>query len=188
MAFTMSSHEPFVVPMETKFPGEDNGSKLKNAIAFTDQCLGEFFEKCKKSGIWDNTLFVLIADHGTRHIGPLQPYVPEAYEIPMVFTGGAMAVRDSVVTTIGSQTDMVATLYGQLGMDASAFKYSKNLLDPSAVPFAYYAYSNAVAVVNEEGAYIYELGTKRNLGNNHHPAVEELTKAYLQIVDYDFKK
>ena len=46
MAFTMSSHEPFIVPMETKIPGDDSGSKLKNAIAYTDQCLGEFFEKC----------------------------------------------------------------------------------------------------------------------------------------------
>ena len=35
MAFTMSSHEPFIVPMETKIPGDDNGSKLKNAIAYT---------------------------------------------------------------------------------------------------------------------------------------------------------
>ena len=43
----MSSHEPFIVPMETKIPGDDSGSKLKNAIAYTDQCLGEFFEKCK---------------------------------------------------------------------------------------------------------------------------------------------
>lgn len=187
MAFTMSSHEPFVVPMETRFPGEDNGSKLKNAIAYTDTCLGKFFQKCKKAGIWDNTLFVLIADHGTRHIGPLQPFVPEAYEIPMVFTGGVMSVRDSVVSTIGSQTDMVATLYAQLGMDASAFKYSKNLLNPSVIPFAFYAYPNAIAVVNGDGAYIYELGTKRNLGNNVNPEAGELVKAYLQVLDRDFK-
>lgn len=86
MAFTMSSHEPFIVPMETKIPGDDSGSKLKNAIAYTDQCLGEFFEKCKKSGLWDNTLFVLVADHGTRHVGNLQPHLPEAYRIPMIFT------------------------------------------------------------------------------------------------------
>lgn len=39
-----------------------------------------------------------------------------------------MNVQDSVVNTLGSQTDMVATLFAQLGMDASAFHYSKNLL------------------------------------------------------------
>lgn len=188
MAFTMSSHEPFVVPMETKIPGDDSGSKLKNAIAYTDQCLGEFFEKCKKSGIWDNTLFVLIADHGTRHVGNLQPHLPEAYRIPMIFTGGAMNVRDSVVNTLGSQTDMVATMLAQVGMDASAYHYSKNLLDPSAVPFAFYAFSNAAAVVTSNGAYIYDLKTKKDIGTNTNPRDGELLKAYLQIVDQDFKE
>ena len=188
MAFTMSSHEPFIVPMETKIPGDDNGSKLKNAIAYTDQCLGEFFEKCKKSGLWDNTLFVLVADHGTRHVGNLQPHLPEAYRIPMIFTGGALSVRDSVVNTLGSQTDMVATLFAQLGMDASAFHYSKNLLNPAAVPFAFYAFTNAAAVVTANGAYIYDLKTKKPIGPNTKPRDGELLKAYLQVVDRDFKK
>ena len=188
MAFTMSSHEPFVVPMETKIPGEDNGSKLKNAIAYTDQCLGDFFAKCKKSGIWDNTLFVLIADHGTRHIGNLQPHLPEAYRIPMIFTGGALSVRDSVVNTLGSQTDMVATLFAQLNMDASAYRYSKNLLNPAAVPFAFYAFTNAAAVVTANGAYIYDLKTKKPIGGNTNPRDGELLKAYLQVIDQDFKE
>ena len=188
MAFTLSSHEPFTVPMETQVPGEDSGSKLRNSIVYTDKCLGEFFERMKRSGIWDNTLFVLLADHGTRHVGQLQPHVPEAYRIPMIFTGGVLAVRDTVVDKIGSQTDMVATLYAQLGMDASAFRYSKNLLDPEAVPFAYYAFSNAAAVVNEEGAYILDLRTGKNLGANRAPRTGELLKAYLQVLDADFKR
>lgn len=188
MAFTLSSHEPFTVPMETQVPGEDSGSKLRNSIVYTDKCLGEFFERMKRSGIWDNTLFVLLADHGTRHVGQLQPHVPEAYRIPMIFTGGVLAVRDTVVDKIGSQTDMVATLYAQLGMDASAFRYSKNLLDPEAVPFAYYAFSNAAAVVNEEGAYILDLRTGKNLGANRDPRTGELLKAYLQVLDADFKR
>lgn len=187
MAFTMSSHEPFVVPMETKVQGEDSGSKLKNAIAYTDQCLGEFFSKCKESGIWDNTLFVLVADHGTRHVGNLQPFLPEAYRIPMVFTGGVMQVRDSVVSTLGSQTDMVSTLFAQLGMDASAFRYSKNLLDPTSTPFAFYAYTNAAAVVTNTGAYILDLGTQKSIDARQDPVSDELVKAYLQVLDNDFK-
>lgn len=188
MAFTLSSHEPFTVPMETKIPGEDSGSKLRNAIAYTDQCLGDFFESVKASGLWDNTLFVLIADHGTRHIGQLQPHVPEAYRIPMVFTGGVLNVRDIVVDKIGSQTDMVATLYAQLGMDASAFRYSKNLLDASSIPFAFYAFGNAAAIINEEGACIYDLRTKANIGSNQNPNTLELVKAYLQVLNQDFKQ
>lgn len=186
MAFTLSSHEPFTVPMETKIPGNDNASKLRNAIAYTDQCLGQFFDRAKASGLWDSTLFVLVADHGTRHIGQLQPHDPAVFRVPMVFTGGVLSVRDTVIDKIGSQTDMIATLYGQLGMDASAYRYSKNLLDPSTLPFAFYAFSNAAAFIDERGAYILDLRTGQPIGPNPDPRLAPLVKAYLQLIDADF--
>jgi len=188
MAFTMSSHEPFVVPMNTKVPGEDNGSKLRNAIAYTDACLGDFFRECKASGVWDSTLFVLVADHGTRHVGNLPPFSPESFRVPMIFTGGAMSVRDSVVTTLGSQIDLVATLFAQLGWDASAFRFSRNLLAPSVVPFAFYAYSNAAAVVSDSGAYVLDLHSLRSLTGDQSLRADSLVKAYLQQVDAAFRE
>ena len=97
-------------------------------------------------------------------------------------------VQDSVVNTLGSQTDMVATMLVQLGIDASAYHYSKNLLDPSAVPFAFYAFTNAAAVVTSNGAYIYDLKSKKDIGANTNPRDEALLKAYLQIIDQDFKE
>ena len=102
--------------------------------------------------------------------------------------GGVLNVRDTVVDKIGSQTDMVATLYAQLGMDASAFRYSKNLMDASSIPFAFYAFGNAAAIINEEGACIYDLRTKKNIGSNQNPNTLELVKAYLQVLNQDFKQ
>src|SRR5207244_100242 len=34
--FTLSSHEPYEVPMKTKFPGDDDASKYRNAFYYTD--------------------------------------------------------------------------------------------------------------------------------------------------------
>lgn len=187
MAFTMSSHEPFEVPGEVTVPGTDSGSRLRNSIAYTDRCLGDFFGKCKESGIWDNTLFVLVADHGTRHIGNITPSLPEAFHIPLIFTGGAMQVRDSVVETIGSQTDLATTLLAQLGMDTSRYRFGKNLLDPGITPFAFYAYSGAAGVVLPEGAYVLDLKSGRVLQESSNPLGEEIANAYLQEVDHIFK-
>jgi phosphoglycerol transferase MdoB-like AlkP superfamily enzyme len=187
VAFTMSSHEPFDVPGPVIVPGEERGDKFRNAIAYTDRCLGRFFRRCKESGAWDNTLFVLVADHGTRHVGNLDPGEPAAYTIPLVFTGGAMKVRDSLVTTLGSQTDLAATLLAQLGIDHSRYRYSKNLLDPSALPFAYYAYSRAAAFVDERGACILDLESRAYTGDNTAPATRLSLEAYLQLVDEEFK-
>ena len=63
--FTLSSHEPFDVPMETVFD-----DPYLNSIHYTDRCLGEFIDTVKRVGLWENTLFVLIADHGVP--GPIR--------------------------------------------------------------------------------------------------------------------
>lgn len=185
MAFNMSSHEPFEVPMDTRIEGEGKDKKLMNAIYYSDSCIGNFMTKCKQSGLWDNTLFVLVADHGTRVIGNLSPNAPEAYRIPLILTGGVLNVRDTIIHTIGSQTDVAATLLAQLGMDHSAYKYSKNLLAGELIPFAFYAYSNASGIVTEEGVTIYDLKSRHYLAGDSLTRNGELLKACLQVLNQD---
>lgn len=185
MAFNMSSHEPFEVPMETKIPGNTEEKKFLNAIYYSDRCIGDFIRKCKESGVWENTLFVLIADHSTIKIGDLQPHEPEAYRIPMIFSGGALNVQDTVVTTLGSQTDLVATLLAQLGIDHSEYKYSKDLLNDAIVPFAFYAYSNAAGMITEEGTSVFNLKNGEFIQGDSLLENNRLLKAYLQVLDED---
>lgn len=182
MAFNMSSHEPYTVPGENKFPGDDVQNKFLNAIHYSDRCIGDFISECKESGVWDNTLFILMADHGTRNIRHLEPADPAAYHIPLLLTGGALNVRDTVVHTIGSQTDMVATVLAQLGMDHSGYKFSRNLLADSVVPFAFYSFANAAGIVTQNGVCIWDLQAQRPVRNDGDENDRKLLQAYLQAV------
>lgn len=182
MAFNMSSHEPYTVPGENKFPGDDVQNKFLNAIHYSDRCIGDFISECKESGVWDNTLFILMADHGTRNIRHLEPADPAAYHIPLLLTGGALNVRDTVVHTIGSQTDMVATVLAQLGMDHSGYKFSRNLLADSVVPFAFYSFANAAGIVTQNGVCIWDLQAQRPVRNDGDENDRKLLQAYLQTV------
>lgn len=187
MAFNLDSHEPFEVPMATKIPGDDMEHRFMNAVYYTDSCVGDFIRKCKDSGIWDNTLFIVMADHGTRHIGNPDPSSPAAYHIPLIFAGGALNVSDTVVSVIGSQTDMVATLFAQLGIDHSGYKYSRNLLAEDVIPFAFYSFSNAAGVVSEHGVSILNLKSREYTETDSLNRNDELLKAYLQSVTRDLK-
>lgn len=182
MAFNMSSHEPFTVPGEVKFPGNDRENKFLNAIHYSDSCIGDFISKCKASGIWDNTLFILMADHGTRHIRHLDPAEPATYHIPLILTGGVLNVRDTVITALGSQTDMIATVLAQLEMDYSGYTYSRNLLADSLVPFVFYSYSNAAGVITDKGVNILDLQSQQFVRNDSVVENQELLKAYLQTI------
>ncbi len=181
--FTLSSHEPFDVPMERKF--ENN---YHNSVAYTDQCIGEFFDTVKKNGQWDETLFILIADHavsGPKHI-PLDDV--NYSRIPMIWTGGALAVKDTTISNIGSQTDMARTLLSQLDINADEFKFSKNILDEGVAKFAFHTIAPASISFFEEDRYQnYNVNINRfNHMDGVHDAIDSLkAKAYLQVISND---
>nr|MDQ3017728.1 sulfatase-like hydrolase/transferase [Bacteroidota bacterium] len=87
---TLSSHEPFEVPMETKFPGKNESDKFRNAAYYTDRCLGEYFRKAKLEPWFDNTLFILVADHGHRLPKKTNLNLPQAKRIPLLFYGNVL--------------------------------------------------------------------------------------------------
>ena len=182
-AFTLSSHEPFSVPGEKRVEGNTLEKKFLNSMAYTDAELGRFIEKCKTSGIWDNTLFVFIADHGVRYVGNPDPNMPESFHIPLIFTGGPLSVRDSVITTIGSQTDLAATLLSQFDMDHSIYKYSRNLLADSIPQTAFYANPSVVGMVSQKGVTVYDVQGRNFLKGDSIKSNSLELKAYLQTID-----
>ncbi len=155
MIFTLSSHRPFDVPMETVIEGEDTESLYYNSIYYTDKCFGDFIAKAKKTSWWDNTLVVALADHGIIINNEPSHNSPEHFHIPMLWLGGALAVRDTIVSTIGSQTDIAATVLSKFGINSDEFIFSKNILSTQPQSFAYYAYSGGIGVVADSSAMIF---------------------------------
>ena len=85
--YTMSSHYPYQHPGQMKGSEEDRHTR---AVRYTDQVLGEIIEDYKKRGMYDNTLFVITADHGEDFKGgrfsPRHSSLRQnAHEVPLVF-------------------------------------------------------------------------------------------------------
>lgn len=188
MAFNMSSHEPFEVPMETKIQGDTKDKRFLNAIYYSDRCIGEFVGKAKASGMWDNLLLVLVADHGTISIKNRVYHEPATFHIPLILAGGALNVRDTVITTLGSQTDVAATLLAQLDIPFSHYKFSKNLLAEHVVPFAYYGMTGTAGMITPEGVTVMDLKSGKSIFGEELEGNRHLLKAYLQILDKDIRQ
>nr|WP_236668973.1 LTA synthase family protein [Hymenobacter rubidus] len=167
-AFTLSSHEPFDVPMKTKFPGKSETAQFRNSVYYTDQALGKFLREARQKPWYAHTLLVLVADHGHRLPGDTPHDWPVGFHIPLVLAGGALqpAARGRVVPVIGSQTDVAATLLRQLGLPAQAFTWSRDLLAPHAVPFAYYCYNNGFGTVAPTGTFWFDNVLRTPLGRD----------------------
>ena len=155
--FTLSSHEPFTVPMATVVPGTDERSLFLNSHAYTDRSIGEFVRRARAQSWWDSTLLVIIADHGHRLpvLDSLQsPRRWETFSIPMLWLGGALSVRDTVVHQLGIQTDVPRTLLSQLGLNASAYRWSRNLFAVNLKPWAWFTFTDGFGWINDAGGAV----------------------------------
>ncbi|GAB3338530.1 alkaline phosphatase family protein [Larkinella ripae] len=185
--FTLSSHEPFEVPMPTIFPGTDEEALFLNSLYYADRSLGEFIAQAKKQDWWSNTLVIITADHGHR-LPVLSSDRARDFHIPMLWLGGALKAKPQVIDRIGSQTDLAATLLHQLRLDSSEFKWSRDLLNPQNRPFAYFAFNNGFGIVQTNRHLLYDNTSRQLISSTG--AIEkqdiELGEAYEEESYQDF--
>lgn len=177
---TLSSHEPFEVPYHRL---ED---KIPNAFAYTDECLGKFVDRLKQTPAWKDLLVICLPDHGFYYPREGSNAMPRFYHIPLLWLGGAVK-QPMQVDKIMNQTDLAATLLGQLGLEHTAFTFSRNVLGSDyKYPFAFYSFNNGFSFRDSTGVTVFDNNSGSILFDE--PEVDESRldkgKAILQTV-YD---
>nr|WP_257873431.1 sulfatase-like hydrolase/transferase [Hymenobacter sp. J193] len=190
-AFTLSSHEPFDVPMRTRFPGSDEATLFRNSVYYTDHTLGQFLRAARQQPWWSNTLVVLVADHGHPQPGGTPNYAPAKFRIPLLLTGGALRpeARGRVVRTIGSQTDVAATLLAQLQLPATAYAFSRNVLAAdSASAFAFYCFTDGFGLITPRGPVTFDNAARQPITRSPRVPARQVQQgqAYQQVSFEDF--
>ncbi len=155
---TSSSHEPFEVPYSHL---KDNHL---NAFAYTDSVMGAIVRRYSKLPRWKNTLVIFVPDHVGYYKENLDNADRSRYQIPLILAGGAIT-HPMKVGIIGSQQDIAATLLGQLGIQHSEFKFSKNMMSDATPKFAFFTINDAFGVVSEENSLIYDNKLKKAVYN-----------------------
>lgn len=184
--FTLSSHEPFEIPGNHSNK-TDEESLFLNAIHYTDSCIGAFVGKAKNEPWWNNTLLIVVADHGHRFPKLSAKNNIAKYKIPMLWLGGALKTKGKV-TKMASQIDIASTLLSQLNIPTRDYIFSKNILGKQP-PFAYYVFNNGFGILKDSSTVIFDCtGNKAIYATGHHRKQTENTgKAFLQDIYSDLK-
>ena len=176
---TLSSHEPFDVPYHHfEHP-------YINSVAYTDSCLGVFIRDFKQLPEWDNTLLVLIPDHGMRYPDAIHYFSPDRHDIFMIWAGGAVKAPQQI-TQVCSQMDNVSTLLNQMQVDSTPFRFSRNVLHPHYREMAIYTFPNGFGVVGTEGNVVFDCNSNTVIQEQglHTDSLLLAGKAFLQTL-YD---
>ena len=194
---TLSNHEPFDVPGPARFPGSSDPDRFRNSSAYTDAVLGEYFEKIKSLSWYKNTLFIIVADHG--HSLPLHKnaYFPDSHRIPLLFYGEIIKseFRGSVVTKIGGHHDLAGTLLPQFDLpEKNLFGWSKNLLNPTVKPFAYYQVDHTFGWIEPKCWYGYSYNRNKFIARSYNVSTSSFDRplkdgqAFIQVLYDRYRK
>ena len=139
MLFTATTHSPYDEPKDVVDQINWKVSEVPylNSAKYTDYYLGKYFEQAKKEGWYDNTLFILIADHSHRTYNQWSYHSAEYQHIPMLWLGGALKneFRGKQIDKLCSQIDIPYSILRQLDIYSDSYKWSNDILNPYSGQF-----------------------------------------------------
>jgi phosphoglycerol transferase MdoB-like AlkP superfamily enzyme len=116
LVFTTSNHSPYEYPDGRIDPYDKNDPHtVNNAVQYADYALGKFFDRARTKAYWNDTVFLVVADHNSRVYGA--KLVPvEHFHIPGLILGGG--IEPGVYAPVASQIDLPPTLLSLIGVSA----------------------------------------------------------------------
>ena len=126
--FTASSHHPFRIPDQYNDTFPKGSLPIHQCIGYTDYALRKFFEYAKQQDWYENTLFVLTADHTNQVSLPEYATAKGLFEVPIAFYSpkwdqGKLQTQGAV-----SQTDIMPSVLAYLGYDKPFFAFGADIL------------------------------------------------------------
>ncbi|BDU26404.1 alkaline phosphatase family protein [Flavobacterium sp. GSB-24] len=132
---TVSNHRPFTYP-NNKIDIPGNIKSRDGGVKYTDYALRQFFNKAKEQPWFNNTVFVIVADHCASSAGKTQLPL-DKYRIPALIY--APDSKPEKYTKLMSQIDIMPTLFGLLNFDYKSKFFGQDVLKPDYQPRAFIA-------------------------------------------------
>ncbi|MCB9013880.1 MAG: sulfatase-like hydrolase/transferase [Bacteroidales bacterium] len=135
--FTLTSHHPFVIPDKYKTRFVKGDLPQERCIEYTDYAIRRFFEKASRMTWFNNTLFIITADHVSANQRDEFKNDVGYFAVPIIFykPGGQLAGMDTVSNA--QQIDIMPTVLNYLGYKGKYVAFGKDLFDPAQKNFAF---------------------------------------------------
>ena len=126
--FTASSHHPFRVPKQYEGVFPTGTHPIHPCVGYTDHALREFFAYAQQQDWYENTLFVLTADHTNQVSLPEYATAKGLFEVPIAFYSPRW--NQGELRSIGaiSQTDIMPSVLAYLGYSKPFFAFGEDAL------------------------------------------------------------
>ncbi|RLD32502.1 MAG: LTA synthase family protein [Bacteroidetes bacterium] len=178
--FSISSHHPFIIPERYEGVFREGTLISHIPVQYTDMALRKFFEKASQMPWYENTLFVITADHSSgSDIDSYKTRVGQ-FSIPILFfrpSGDPDLI--GIDSTLAQQIDIMPTILSYLNYPKSYFAFGNDMFDNEVHHFVVIYLNNTFQLIL--GDYILFFRDDKTVGLYNYSSDEFLNKNVVGI-------
>ncbi len=156
--FTGITHEPFTKTQDRfyKYKGGSWPDEYSNTLYYADWSLGQFLQKAKEDGWFEDTVFIFVSDHNLRSDSKS---LYEKFNIPLVFYA-PKHLKPAKIDYIVSQLDILPTIYNMAGLDYPYTAFGRDMFDKTAPEkrVAFVSEGLSIGLISDSGAIRHSRG------------------------------
>ena len=153
---TVSNHPPYIIP---EYFTPKTKEKETQIVEYADWAIGDFLKKARQEPWYQNTIFVIQADHG-KLIGKNDGELPQSYNhIPLVIFGPS--VPQMQYAGLGMQVDVMPTLFHLMHLDYEYEGFGVDLLKQQR-QMVFYSADNQIVARDSKRCYLYSPSMNRS--------------------------
>jgi phosphoglycerol transferase MdoB-like AlkP superfamily enzyme len=163
--FTLSSHDPFQIPGNYKTRFKGGPLAIDKCVQYSDNALRAFFNYAKKQPWYNNTIFVITADHTNQTYYPMYSQAVNRFAVPILFySANKTYALKGIRTDMASQMDIYPSLVNVIGYNKPFRSWGRSLISnlPGETPRVINSTGNIYQFM--QGNYIYLFDGKRITG------------------------
>ncbi|NOT37970.1 MAG: sulfatase-like hydrolase/transferase [Saprospiraceae bacterium] len=162
--FSLSSHHPFNLPVKHKDSFKEGEHPIHKCLSYSDNALREFFHRVSNEEWFENTLFVIAADHATITQRPEYNTAWGKMSIPIIFYKQGDSSLHKIDSSVIQHTDIAPSILSYLHYKGPFVSFGKNIFDTARTNYAA-GYLDAFYWIEDEFLFQYNGVNKSNLYN-----------------------
>lgn len=195
--FSLTSHHPFTIPEKYQGKFKQGKEPIEEVIQYTDLSLREFFKTASQQSWYNNTLFVITADHTGPTSDEFYKSRVGMYRIPIILFQPGNNLLQGRNDEVVQQTDILPTVLNYIGYDKSFVSFGHDVFSNEKDRLTVNSLGNIFQIMNDRYSLLYDGEKpvelydyirdpllKNNLVNEQKQITEKLTtqiEAYIQV-------
>lgn len=161
---TSTTHTPYpnVPDHLVKYPHSKNkeGGFL-NTLSYTDWSIGELIKKAKQQPWFDDTIFIITADHALAHYQ--SGTFKERFHIPLIIYAPKI-IKPAKITTTASQLSIFPTIIEKLQFEGHYSTIGTSLLQQNPGSTAIIREGSVIGIISDKGYLRHSLSNRLETG------------------------